>query len=101
MRIGIVVIGAKGRMGSRVVGLTGGNFFVTDWDKAHVAIDFSSYLEVKNNLAKAISLHKPLVIGTTGHSPENYKAIEVASKEIPILFSPNFSLGMAACLETT
>ena len=99
MPIGITVIGARGRMGSRVISLAVGDFSVTDWDKADVAIDFSSPLAAKDNLAKAIASRKPLVMGTTGHAPENYKAIEEASKEIPILFSPNFSLGMATCLE--
>jgi 4-hydroxy-tetrahydrodipicolinate reductase len=99
MAIGITVMGARGRMGSRVISLAAGDFFVTEWAKADVAIDFSSQLAAKENLAKALASRKPLVMGTTGHTPENHAAIEAASKEIPILFSPNFSLGMVACLE--
>jgi len=43
--------------------------------------------------------HKPVVVGTTGHSEENMELLQKMSKQIPILFSPNFSLGMAVTLE--
>jgi 4-hydroxy-tetrahydrodipicolinate reductase len=42
---------------------------------------------------------KPLVIGTTGHSEEERQQITSASHKIPILYSPNFSLGIALCLK--
>jgi 4-hydroxy-tetrahydrodipicolinate reductase len=99
MAMGITVIGERGRMGSRVVALATGEFFVTDWENADVAIDFSSPKALDEHLSRAISSKKPLVIGTTGHATDAYSAMQAASQKIPILFSPNFSLGMAACLE--
>jgi 4-hydroxy-tetrahydrodipicolinate reductase len=64
-----------------------------------VAIDFTSHEATRGHLEAATSAKKALVIGTTGHSPEAKKAIEEAAKTIPILFSPNFSFGIALCLE--
>jgi 4-hydroxy-tetrahydrodipicolinate reductase len=39
------------------------------------------------------------VIGTTGHTSESETDLKAASQHIPILFSPNFSLGVAVTLE--
>jgi 4-hydroxy-tetrahydrodipicolinate reductase len=64
-----------------------------------VAIDFTSPETTRDHLEAAISTKKALVIGTTGHLPEAKRAIEEAAKIIPILFSPNFSFGIALCLE--
>lgn len=64
-----------------------------------VAIDFTSNEATRDHLEAAVSERKALVIGTTGHSPETRKAIEEAAKVIPILFSPNFSFGVALCME--
>jgi 4-hydroxy-tetrahydrodipicolinate reductase len=39
---------------------------------------------------------KTLVIGTTGHSEIQRSAIQAASEQIPIVFAPNFSVGVNA-----
>lgn len=96
MPIGITVIGARGKMGTRVISLAQADSDFTveeNFERADVVIDFSS----KDNLSSVLGLQKPLVIGTTGHV--NTREMEIAAKNIPILFSPNFSLGMAAMLE--
>jgi 4-hydroxy-tetrahydrodipicolinate reductase len=67
--------------------------------RCDVAIDFTSHEATREHLEAAICAKKALVIGTTGHSPEEKKGIEEAAKVIPILFSPNFSFGIALCLE--
>ncbi|MBI2812298.1 MAG: 4-hydroxy-tetrahydrodipicolinate reductase [Candidatus Melainabacteria bacterium] len=64
-----------------------------------VAIDFTSHEATRDYLQAALATNKALVIGTTGHTPEGKKAIEDAAKIIPILYSPNFSFGIALCLE--
>lgn len=102
MQIVVHVIGARGRMGSRVVSLARARpeFKIDDeTDHFDVAIDFSSHIATQEILKRMVALKKPVVIGTTAHPPENRDAIATASKEIPILFSPNFSLGMAVCIE--
>lgn len=43
--------------------------------------------------AKARKL--PVVICTTGHTPEERAAIDEASREIPVFFSGNMSVGVA------
>ncbi len=67
--------------------------------KTDAIIDFSSPANARHVLTKAASYGKPLVIGSTGHDRDFFALLENASLTIPVLFSPNFSLGMAACLQ--
>jgi len=66
-------------------------------------IDFSSAAALRENVAACVKASKPLVIGTTGLSAEEQEVIREASQKIPIVFSPNLSIGvnvvfqMAAC----
>ena len=64
-----------------------------------VAIDFSLCAATRSHLEAACKWGTPLVIGTTGHCPEDLQAIQEASRLIPILFAPNFSRGAALCIE--
>ena len=60
-----------------------------------IIIDFSS----PKNLMKILQLAKnkkiPILIGTTGFSKDDFKEIEIASTQIPVLFAPNTSSGIA------
>ncbi|WP_421781669.1 4-hydroxy-tetrahydrodipicolinate reductase [Kiloniella litopenaei] len=61
---------------------------------AQVAIDFS-IAEASLPFAKVVAENKlPLIIGTTGHSQEDVQAIQALAKEIPVLWSSNFSIGI-------
>ncbi|MEG6572087.1 4-hydroxy-tetrahydrodipicolinate reductase [[Clostridium] cellulosi] len=62
--------------------------------KADVIIDFShpSFLSKLLSFAKKNKI--PAVIATTGMTDEQIEAIKEASKEIPIFFSANMSLGV-------
>lgn len=62
--------------------------------KADVVIDFSSHLSTEEVLKNCIEYNKPVVIGATGHSETEIHTIQNASKQIPILFSPNMSVGV-------
>ena len=67
------------------------------WDPntIDVVVDFSKP-EVFMNVLKWCKVHqKPLVSGTTGLSPTEEKDLKKASANIPILWSPNMSLGIA------
>ena len=64
-------------------------------NKADVIIDFSSKEVLENILEAAKKYSKPLIIGTTGYASKQLKQIERYSKKIPILYSSNFSLGIA------
>jgi 4-hydroxy-tetrahydrodipicolinate reductase len=57
-------------------------------------IDFSLPEATLEHLAYAFKFKKPIVIGTTGFSEEQKREIGLASKKIPILFSPNMSVGV-------
>ncbi len=57
-------------------------------------IDFSSPAATPKLLEAAVAAGKPLVIGTTGFSEDGKRNIEDASRSIPVLFSPNMSLGV-------
>ncbi len=70
-----------------------------NFETADVAIDFSAPAALSELLERCALHRKPVVVGTTGHSAENIELVQKISKQIPVLFSPNFSLGMAACLE--
>ena len=57
-------------------------------------IEFSFH-EITRSVAELCVEHKKaLVIGTTGHSPENKEAILNLQSEIPIVWASNFSTGV-------
>ena len=63
-------------------------------EKADVVIDFSNP-ENQKMLTEYCSAHKcPAVIATTGLTDEQQAEIQKLSKEVPVVFSANFSLGI-------
>ena len=61
---------------------------------ADVIIDFSHPSNFENILNFAKSKKLPIVMATTGLSDEQRVALKEASKEIPVFFSANMSLGI-------
>jgi 4-hydroxy-tetrahydrodipicolinate reductase len=57
-------------------------------------IDFTNPESALKNLEMAVKQKVPVVIGTTGFSEEQKKQIKEASKVVPIVFSPNMSVGV-------
>ena len=121
--IKVAVCGAKGRMGSliaklvikdedlKLVGVTEnpelklkGKIFcegVKFYDSVEemeeppeVIVDFTTPFSTLKTLESAVKLKIPMVIGTTGFSDEERKRIEEAGSSIPIVFSPNMSIGV-------
>lgn len=99
--------GAKGRMGQAILNICrqdpeveiagevdqGDNLeeYLTQTD---VVIDFS-HASVTGPLANAVAAAgKALVIGTTGHSDEERAQILSDTAKIPLVFAPNFSVGV-------
>ncbi|WP_231102085.1 4-hydroxy-tetrahydrodipicolinate reductase [Streptobacillus moniliformis] len=69
----------------------------SDVDKEFdILIDFSNHLLTKDILDFAIAKKKNVLIATTGHSNDEMKMIEDASKYIAILKSTNTSFGVNA-----
>ena len=107
-----IVCGASGAMGKLIqasleterigglVSLDGENGVPRTFDElgecdADVIIDFSHHSAVYEVLAYAKAHQKAVVVGTTGHTPEEKDAIFAAAKEIPVFYSGNMSLGIA------
>ena len=59
-----------------------------------VVVDFSSPESLASLLPQVVAARKPLVSGTTGVTPELLDKLKAASKEIPVLWAPNMSLGV-------
>ncbi len=64
-------------------------------EKADVVVDFSFHAGVNELLDFCKGRGLPVVIATTGHTAEERKLIEDASRYIPIFFSANMSMGVA------
>ena len=63
-------------------------------EKADVIIDFSRPDALADNLSFAKQNGLSIVIATTGFNDEEKKMIKEASKDIPVFFSANMSLGV-------
>lgn len=63
-------------------------------EKADVVIDFTSPASTVQLARKMAALKKPYVIGTTGLNPDEEREVESLASQIPILKSPNMSLGV-------
>jgi len=106
-----VIWGASGAMGRLIcdllgqqvagkVSADGENGSVTDAAllgdiRPDMVIDFSHHTAVQAVCAYAVEKNCPLVIGTTGHTPEEKQIISRAAKKIPVFFSGNMSMGIA------
>lgn len=102
----VVIYGSKGRMGQALVRCTEENSAlqltgtIDTGDSLDVisscdaVIDFTHADATLPALQKCMKLGKILVIGTTGHSHDVRNAISQGSGKIPIIFSPNYSIGV-------
>jgi 4-hydroxy-tetrahydrodipicolinate reductase len=62
-------------------------------------IDFSHHSNIEKILRYAKERQKPLVICTTGFSPEQEEKITRAAEKIPIVYSQNMSIGINVMLD--
>lgn len=93
-------------LGEEVGGLCGlpsqGVYAVDDLSEVledfDVLIDFTSPAATMAHLEFCVPAGKKLVIGTTGFSDAQKKAIADASKKTAIVFAPNMSVGVNLCL---
>ena len=116
----VILHGSTGRMGQNVQKLlTGANTLAaavspdqtTDPSKnqyaaltdftgpADVIVDFSHHTAVTALLDYAVSRKLPVVIGTTGHTPEEKARITRAAEQIPVFYSGNMSVGIALLVQ--
>jgi len=109
----LIVNGGLGRMGHAVVGLAKNASWVNrvavaDYKKRAqlknlqgirvagpaVLIDFSLPRGIAETLEYSLKNQCPLVLGTTGYSETDFKKIKKAAEKIPLLWSPNMSVGV-------
>lgn len=64
-----------------------------------VLIEFTRPEPTLDHVALARELKKPVVIGTTGFTDDQHRQIVEAAKEIPIVLSPNMSVGVNLLFE--
>jgi 4-hydroxy-tetrahydrodipicolinate reductase len=113
-RVRILLVGSAGRMGKVIVDLAKeepnveivaqcdlGDDVAAAMKNCDVAIDFSQPGAVEEICRAALQDRRPLVIGTTGHSPEQRRLIEETAKSLPIVFASNFSVGVNALFALT
>lgn len=104
----VAINGAKGRMGQALIacakadpasfeftaGVDLGDDLAATLPGCDAVVDFT-HAKATASIAEACgAAGKILVIGTTGHSEAERDAIAAFSKKIPIVFAPNFSVGV-------
>lgn len=106
MNIAVVGNGKMGRMldevcaerdDVRLIGHVGPGAFASldELEGLSAALDFSAPENLAMLLESAVRRRIPLVIGTTGFDDAQGEAIRAASRSIPIVWSANFSVGVA------
>ena len=105
--IQLLVTGKSGRMGQAVIQAAGqepavlvsathdaGENLAAAIAQANTVIDFTIHKFTRELLDAALKNGTHLVIGTTGHTDDERAAIREASKTLPIVYAPNFSVGV-------
>lgn len=105
--IQILVTGAKGRMGQAIIEATEGNTSAAVGAtidlgdslsdaiaKCDTVIDFTTHSFTSEVVTECLKRKAALVIGTTGHTDSELQEIRDAAAQIPIVFAPNFSVGV-------
>jgi len=107
MPLRVLINGARGRMGQALIACAArdpeltvsaevdeADAFAPALAGADAIIDFT-HAPVTVGVAEACAAAgKPLVIGTTGHDDTQRAAIAACAARIPIVFAPNFSVGV-------
>ncbi len=96
MSLKVTIFGATGRLGSSISNLAAVDpRFSLHSEEIDVYIDASLPPGVPKHLDIALAAKRPIVIGVTGLGEDVHASFHKAAKTIPILYAPNFSLGVA------
>jgi len=108
---GATLVGATVREGSSLAGVDAAELVglphtgapvvtnVLASKETDVLIDFTTIESTLSNLAWCVAQGTPCVIGTTGFSTAEEDAIREAAQQIPIVYAPNFSVGVNVVLD--
>ena len=109
MTLRLAIVGACGRMGQRLVSLASDDEELvvvaqidrdtaplksTDPDAMDGVIDFSVREQVPATVAYCQDNRCPLVLGTTGLTPQDKASLGSLAQTVPVVFAPNFSVGV-------
>ena len=107
MPLRLLINGSRGRMGRALVDnasrdpellvtaeVDTGDAFAPALGQVDAVIDFTHAPVTPRVAAACAEAGKPLVIGTTGHDDAQRAAIHAAAERIPLVFAPNFSVGV-------
>lgn len=105
--IQLLVTGKSGRMGQAVLQAASqepavtvasthdsGENLAAAIAQANTVIDFTVHKFTRELIDAALANGTHLVIGTTGHTDEEREAIYEAAKKLPVVYAPNFSIGV-------
>ena len=104
--ISVLVTGCKGRMGQAVIRAAGeqgvsvgatidvGDFLSEALAQCDTVIDFTTHHFTDELVAVCVAHGTRMVIGTTGHTNDELAHIRAAAEVLPIVFAPNFSVGV-------
>lgn len=93
--IKVAVPGTKGKMSTTIAQLIEKDSeVIIDNHNFDVLIDFTQPEGTMEHLELCLNAEKPIVIGTTGFTENQYNKINETAGSIPILISPNMSLGV-------
>jgi 4-hydroxy-tetrahydrodipicolinate reductase len=74
--------------------------YTENWpEEAEAVIDFTFHTCVTENLANALANGQAYVLGTTGLTDDEKRAVFAAAEQIPVVWAPNMSLGVNLLLE--
>lgn len=103
----LLITGCRGRMGQAVAAVVAadpdvlaaaqidaGDALAPALDACQAVVDFSHHAFTAELADACASAGKRLVIGTTGHTAGEIDLIRAASKRLPIVFAPNYSVGV-------
>ena len=109
----IIINGANGKMGHMIsdLAISEGEEIVARVDtmpsegmyahledfsgNADCVIDFSNHKAAPELVNYCVKHNMPVLIASTGHTPEELELIHDAAKKIPVFMSPNMSVGVA------
>ena len=104
--IKLAISGYKGKMGSRITAIAeeDSEFNITARIEindsieaikaADVLIEFTTPDATIEHVRACVKFSRAMIIGTTGLNEQQFSEIKLAAKKIPIVFSPNMSVGV-------
>lgn len=99
----LILAGALVRAGSDLVGKPAGldtaytDQPVSALDGAEVAIDFSLPAAFNGNVSACLEARCAMVIGTTGLTTTQMRRLRDVSRDLPVVYGPNMSIGVNLC----